>query len=251
MVSHTTEKSQLLPSQHSSDNSTTKNREDLEAEESLLKNGSEIQFRTFKGQGSWDEYIGEGNSTKRKVILIGALVAVLGGFFGLFMMPDSTDSDSVAKHHLSEAVKDARAPLSLLHPTELGLADFVRPEDSSPPELLSRLLSGGEKKGSFPTNSWYQSMLLVDDEPDAGSRVYAIPYVLDVVGPIPGLRVHPNHIMSSAEVVEVNIQANYGLTVGAAPDAKEKHAHEDTSRRYEVSYMTNLGVTLGWVSTFF
>ena len=177
---------------------------------------------------------------------------------------------------------DLTAPLSLLHPTkDLGLANVVRPSESSPGWVLthqkvnvSQAAKASKKKNyrarqhsinnnvidrAYPTNAWYQNFLLLTDaeEPQERHRVYAIPYVVDAAGPIPGVRVHPNHITGSTDVVQINIVEQYGLTVGAAPDAtshsnsRAKDTNEqkkDWTHRFQAHAMTDLGVTLGFVS---
>jgi hypothetical protein len=138
--------------------------------------------------------------------------------------------------------------LSKLHPVDdLGLYSFARSKDSSPPSALTK---GAEKNGgraSFPTNAWYQNILMMDDEPSNIHRVYTVPFVLDPAGPIPGLRVHPNHIKASTAVVQLNTVEAYALTVGATADATEKHNTTET-HGYIIENMTPLGVTLGYVS---
>ena len=187
-----------------------------------------------------------------------------------------------------------KQPLSTLHPVyDLGLPQFSRPEDSRPPKALlgsttkARQLAaedgnsgGGESQGPgpgnnipnvFPTNAWYQNMLLVrdGDEPTEVNRAYSTPFLVDAVGPIPGLRVHANHVDASTAVVQLNSVNTYGLTVGAAPDgatlatlmaatsaaattedsnATNTAAARDHSNKYSVENMTPLGVTLAWVS---
>jgi hypothetical protein len=74
-----------------------------------------------------------------------------------------------------------------------------------------------------------------------------VPFVLDPAGPIPGLRVHPNHIKASTAVVQLNTVEAYALTVGATADATDKHNGTET-HGYIIENMTPLGVTLGYVS---
>jgi hypothetical protein len=138
--------------------------------------------------------------------------------------------------------------LSKLHPVDdLGMYSFSRDKGSSPPSALTK---GAEKNGgwaSYPTNAWYQNILMMDDEPSSIHRVYAVPFVLDPAGPIPGVRVHPNHIQASTAVVQLNTVEAYALTVGAAGDATSKLNSTETNG-YIIENMTPLGVTLGFVS---
>lgn len=155
-----------------------------------------------------------------------------------------------------------RQPLSLLDPVEdLMLLGFKRPKDSRPKPVLTRGgMNGGDNHdgedhedestpGPFPTGAWYQNLLLVDGEPSGIHRTYSIPYIVDVTGPIPGLRLHGNRVGASSEVVQVYNVDEYGLTVGAARDvtlrARSKPLEE--THQYRVKKATNLGLTLQWV----
>jgi hypothetical protein len=150
-----------------------------------------------------------------------------------------------------------RQPLSLLDPVDdLMLLGFKRPKDSRPKPVLTRASKEEDLEeeeeatpGPFPTGAWYQNLLLVDGEPSGIHRTYSIPYIVDVVGPIPGLRLHGNRVGASSEVVQVYNVDEYGLTVGAAKDvtvrAKSKDA--DPTHQYRVKKTTNLGLTLEWV----
>jgi hypothetical protein len=139
-------------------------------------------------------------------------------------------------------------PLSRLDPVkDLGLMDYPRPRDSQPGDALTHEnVSGDKMSGPFPTNAWYQNLLMIKNEPSEVHRAYSIPYIVDAIGPIPGLRLHPNHVGASSEVVQLYNVDQYGLTLGAAPDATSSHS-ADRTHRYHVEKMTNLGVTLQWV----
>lgn len=139
-------------------------------------------------------------------------------------------------------------PLSSLHPVaDLGLTEFNRSDSLRPPYALSKG-SAAKGRSSFPTNAWYQNLLMMDGEPSSINRVYPGPFLVDTTGPIPGLRVHPNHIDASTAVVQLNIVEAYGLTVGAAADATVKPKNSTYSNSYVVENMTPLGVTVAFVS---
>jgi hypothetical protein len=166
-------------------------------------------------------------------------------------------------------------PLSLLDPIhDLGLAGWDRsPDESSFPSFYynadadaddrygnnnSRKLSASEssnnnnttsrKKKALPTNAWYQNMLQVshNDEPTNLQRTYPVPYLVDVVGLIPGLRMHATDIDASDMVMQLSFNENAGLVLGATEhlSSKKKTIH---SHRYKVLKTTNLGITLEWV----
>jgi hypothetical protein len=148
-------------------------------------------------------------------------------------------------------------PLSLLDPVDdLQLLGFKRPKDSRPKSVLTRGDPNADGKegeestpGPFPTGAWYQNLLLVDGEPSGIHRTYSIPYIVDVVGPIPGLRLHGNRVGASSEVVQVYNVDEYGLTVGAARDVtlRARSKPVEPTNQYRVKKTTNLGLTLEWV----
>ena len=146
--------------------------------------------------------------------------------------------------------KNKRKPLSEVHPVELGVPKFSRPKSSRPSEVLTHNKKTNKTKEEddvhgrgggpthFPTNAWYQNMLLVNDGgggPTEVNRVYSTPFLVDAVGPIPGLRLLPNQVSASTSVIQINDLVEYGLTVGAAPDAtttlKHDDHHDDHKRR--------------------
>lgn len=152
--------------------------------------------------------------------------------------PDSDD-------HLVPS-DDRFAPFSYKDPVrDLGLMEFIRPEASAPPK---NLFPG--KHSALPTNAWYQNLLLAHDEPSNLQRAYAVPYVFEVVGIIPGLRIHPaHHVLASASVMQLSFNELYSLTLGATGDLQRPKAKE--SYKYEIAEATELGVTLQWVCASF
>ena len=167
--------------------------------------------------------------------------------------PSSTwkDSDLIPYGPSKEATtkNGTRAPFSTLHPvTDLGLYDFPRPKTSIPARPM---IEGLTNRQSYPTNAWYQSLLMPLEEPTDLHRAYAIPYVVDTVGPVPGLRLHPNHIDASSFVIQLYVINEYGVTVGAAADASSSHHSSTTNNnlthQYRVTQATPLGLTLNWV----
>lgn len=145
---------------------------------------------------------------------------------------------------------DARQPLSALHPVEdLGLAAFQRPDATAPPHhrFLGRTREHG-LDSPVPTNAWYQNLLMVDGEPSNLHRAYSTPYLLDMVGPFPGLRVHTNHILASTQVLQLTFNENFGMVLGAEVDLSSKKGKtSELSKAYKIKRTTELGVTLKWV----
>lgn len=134
---------------------------------------------------------------------------------------------------------------------DLQLLEFNRPKETGPPAKLflnHAVSSSTQKRTTLPTNAWYQNMLLLRGEPSSIHRVYASPYMLDVVGMIPGLQAHPNHIDSSKFVMQLSYDALSGLTLGATGDAANGNPTSDKdSHRYSILTTTKLGLTIGWV----
>lgn len=142
------------------------------------------------------------------------------------------------KHWLDGA---ERPPFSTLDPVhDLGLYSLSRPDGSSPPASILR----DTKQRALPTNTWYQNLLMAKGEPNSVHRAYPMPYVVDTVGPIPGLRAHPNHLVASTTVVQLSFVESHGLTLGAA--AANESKSEPPSRQYSVVSTTALAVTLEW-----
>lgn len=195
----------------------------------------------------------KGAAARRRLIMFVGL-AVIAFFavaaFGFFGRKPSNGADVIPFPGTK------RRAFSALHPVhDLGISPFARPEDSRPPKALTKGAETTDSQ-SFPTNAWYQNMLLVRGEPTAVNRAYATPFLVDAVGPIPGLRVIPNHVDASTAVVQLNTIDEYGLTVGAAPDAtltdankSKKDSNSTYSNEYSVDNMTPLGLTLAWVSS--
>jgi hypothetical protein len=226
-------------------------------------------------------------------LLVGMSVLVASSM-GIFQKPttthrangNSTDDDSSShneKGHDDDHFDtgDGR-PFSLLDPvSDLGLPEVTRFEGASPDwSYLGRAFPFNMKHGSkhddedngiadnrrraIPTNSWYQNLLLAHGQPSNLQRAYPSPYLVDVVGMIPGLRIHATHVNSNSMVMQLSFNEDYGLVVGAAAD-KSSHQSEKTkestkkeedhggntgkglSQKYKVAETTDVGITLEWV----
>lgn len=130
-----------------------------------------------------------------------------------------------------------RAPFSTLDPVaDLGLNTFHRPHWSSVPPPLSAI-----NATNYPTNAWYQNLLMAWEEPELIHNAYSIPYIVDCSGPFPGLRIHPTHVGASSSVVQLDIVEQYAVILGVSDEAMEH------TRTYQVTHTTPLGVTLDWV----
>ncbi|KAL7557473.1 hypothetical protein ACA910_019321 [Epithemia clementina (nom. ined.)] len=143
---------------------------------------------------------------------------------------------------------DCKSPLSMLDPVDdLGLADFHRPNTSMPSSVLHQYIERHNSRRPIPTNAWYQNLLLIrsGQEPSSSNRAYTIPYIVDAAGPIPGLRMHTNHMYSSTNVLQLNVNEMHGITMGAV-HSKLGQSDVKTKNIFSVQEMTQLAVTLSW-----
>ena len=135
-------------------------------------------------------------------------------------------------------------PFSVVDP-----ADYFpvteRAEGSLP---SSRLAALKEQHSSLPTNAWYQNFLLLRDgeSPTADHRAYTQPYVVDVAGPLPGLRMQLGKIDTTSDQVIVADGTADALTLGVAPPSATTFDSVDMG--YNVVAANDLGLTLEWVS---
>lgn len=139
-----------------------------------------------------------------------------------------------------------RTPFSLLNPVlDLEITDFQRPETTRPSLVLAKYMAK-HKNRALPTNSWYQNFLLLRDGelPSSANRAYAVPYILDAAGPVPGLRIHTNDIGSSSNVIQINVNDLHGITMGVVQGTSEPSI--DMDKVYSVQEMTQLAVSLEW-----
>lgn len=192
--------------------------------------------------------------SRRWVIAIGAIGLLVGASAVAIAVPISARKGGGDVQLVQLAQQEERfigassstlQVFSTLDPVrDLGLMDFNRPDASKPPSTLTNGVSSGK---SYPTNSWYQNMLLTKgSKPEATHRAYAIPYVVDAVGPVPGVRVHPSHSSSSNTEVHMNVVESFGLTLGSVQTVGDSVADDDYI--YHIQKTTPLGLTLEWVS---
>jgi len=155
------------------------------------------------------------------------------------------------QHHIDKYSTINIEPLSYKSPTELGILSYNR--QSSRPESVFGSVQNGSMIGvPLPTNEWYLNLVVgLDDNPgengqydnyaSEANRVYTIPYIVDVVGPIVGIRLHYPNVLSYGTVVQSNFVPQHGLTLGAINDG--------FTRRYQVDEDTlpsKLGIGLRW-----
>lgn len=201
-----TEQTRLLPSSNSS------------ASLELEKNGSNGDRKTESKRGP--------------AVFAALIVAILVTALSLFRGPFRKAFELPSKETM-----DWHAPLSTKDPVhDLGLYDFDRPDGSKPP-----IEHASDR--ALPTNAWYLNLMLVGGQPGSTQRAYTIPYVIDVEGPIPGVRVHPNHVDGSSTEIHVDMIEQNGITLGATSSLEKRKM--DLS--YKILATTPLGITLQWV----
>lgn len=144
-------------------------------------------------------------------------------------------------------------PFSTKSPMELNIPMYDARSTETRPSVLTfgpQLSKGAFKSQTpLPTNSWYQNVLALRHEKDLSQnhRLYSIPYILDFVGSIAGVRVHMPYILPSDTVVQLSYFHEHGLTLG-------RHVTKDNDRVYtllhdessDVSSFTPLGIHLQW-----
>jgi len=158
---------------------------------------------------------------------------------------------------------DSPRALSELDPvSDIQLYPFDRPKISKPPKLFGKYHYGQVHTAQpLPTNQWYENMFLLTDgagDPNENNRLYTIPYVIDTVGPIPGIRLFETRVLGMDKVVQVTYVNFHGLTLGAthnlaaeAQDTAKSIVHKPYTLDDDRSSvpMSPLGITLKWKST--
>lgn len=143
-------------------------------------------------------------------------------------------------------------PLSFKSPAELGIPVYERPTSSLPGFVFGSVQKGAQIGVPLPTNEWYLNLIvgLDDNAGEKGqydnyageeNRVYTIPYVIDTVGPIVGMRMHYPNIVSYGTVVQSVFVSSHGLTMGTLD--------KGFTRRYELDAQTlpsKLGIGIRW-----
>ena len=130
------------------------------------------------------------------------------------------------------------SPFSDLTPAELGFHPHPRPSSSRPGTVFgswrhgpqstvssSRLGAGLKSSAAhgaaMPTNAWYQNLLVGsvnEGHLTPNNRAYTVPYLMDFVGPVPGVRVQFPHVLSSDTIIQLSAVERHGLTLGTLND---------------------------------
>lgn len=143
-------------------------------------------------------------------------------------------------------------PLSYVSPAELGIQSFNRPENSRPGSVFGSVQQGSQMGVPLPTNEWYLNLIVgLDEDPGQNgkydnyvgeaNRVYTIPYIVDTVGTVVGLRLHYPNVLSYGTVIQTNFIPEHGLALGTDD--------EGFTRQYQVDEDTlpsKLGIGIRW-----
>jgi len=167
-------------------------------------------------------------------------------------VPYSPNARTTPTADLTLNIHTERGPISVLDPVaEVGFEQFSRPTGLSPPQCLTDkpYLLSTNNRSAMPTNAWFQNavMLKENDEPSEMQRVHTIPYIVDMIGPISGIRLNPNYLISSTNVLQLSMIPQHSLTIGSAPTIEDiVGKRSSASRAYTVQNTTPLGFTLEW-----
>jgi len=255
---------------------TPRQQEDLATEQSNLLNknlsnssmGSieeiqkdlEVQIQTIRK--NWcDRSLPFANKRNLLLSLLVALftVLVLGIASGSSWGGEGTNIDVIDNLPIDGG---ARFPLSQLDPVhDLKLSEHGRPRNDPSFPSYYYAKDADRPFKALPTNAWYQNILQapVDGEPANVQRIYPGPYLLDVVGTIPGLRIHVTDIVASDMVMQLTFIERFNLVLGATKSILSSSQGDDndsdsdsdkgSTNRYQVLETTELGVTLEWEAT--
>jgi hypothetical protein len=211
-------------------------------------------------EGRGDSFTPSVWHVRRRVTRRGAVILCVGVALAIYILGlalarpggkgQQLDGNMDSSPNLTIASIPHPIPFSRLDPvTDLGIGAIDRPAGSRPPQVLRKLRQAHNGTAALPTNAWYQNLLLLGDgeQPVASKhRAYTIPYMIDVAGPIPGVRLHLGHVHVTGTSAELQVEEIYGITLGAMSTTDSPM--DGLPRRYQVEETTPLAVTLGWVS---
>lgn len=210
--------------------------------------------------GSFDSLEGGDPNFRRQVrrkklmtrgIALAVCLAVALGVYGLASGPatpkKTSDQLNPSENNHEEAnIPDTSTkPLSKKHPvTDLKIPEVLRTSAAPNEDLF-----GPNTSPARPTNAWYENLVLCKGEPTEEQRVYPLPYLVDTVGPLAGIRVNSPTVKAGATDIQLIEIPQHGLTVGAAAPAHVVDGTVTKSKAYTITQMTPLGITLEWNGT--
>jgi hypothetical protein len=193
------------------------------------------------------------SSNNRKVLLTLTMTVFLAIGFASFA-PNNKSNISLPSHEpeiplvaLSNTFSYVSPqPFSKLDPiSDMNLLGVARDANTGPPGNIFRF----DEMTAVPTNMWYQNLLLHHEgEPSELQRVYTIPYMIDLAGPIPGMQLHPNHMDATSNVIQLSYVILHGLTLGVAMRSDlASTSDKSLTKDYSVLQTSELGITMSWV----
>jgi Glycosyl hydrolase family 81 C-terminal domain len=217
--------------------------------------------------GCW----GFGGQVVAAVVVAGIAVAVCFGVYHFFLAaPPGASSSS------SSSLRSMSTGLAISPVADLGLISVVRDLDGLKPgrawgeyrrsgsnssiSSVRTAEAGGEEADGpsssrgrgrpLPTNVWYLNLLsdLAGTKYNTeASRVYTVPYILDTVGSIPGVRVHWPTIQASDRNIQMVVDVENGLTLGgAAGTVRPEYTLASAASSDGDDVLSPLGLSLEW-----
>jgi endoglucanase Acf2 len=151
---------------------------------------------------------------KRSTVMVTASVAVIMGVLlviSVLYFPVKFQPEPL----LSAAWSSKAEPFSYADPTSLGILSIDRTQGSKPGKILSNLISTNPlshmPETPLPTNTWYQNLILGDENTNSENKIFQIPHIIDTAGYIPGIRTHPAHLQANDRMVMVSYLLLYLL----------------------------------------
>ena len=206
---------------------------------------------SFSMEGGDPTFRRQMRRTKMIKLLAAGLVLLVACTVGWSVLGNDQETPALPvtpNHHnqIEPSKPKSAPPLSLKHPvTDLDLPSVLR--TSAAPH---RALFGPLTSPAIPTNAWYENLILVgpSGDPTGEQRVYPLPYLVDTVGPLPGLRVNSPYVKAGATDIQLIEIPQHGITLGASrPVARTFPSKNGISKKYTITHMTPLGITLEWV----
>lgn len=211
---------------------------------------------------------------RKNNVLFGGLAAgmILLVAYDMLTNNDSSDlnSNSISQRNDSAAlpagtvavppITDKEShPFSSLAPFDTNstaLFSYKRPYGSQPGPVYGPSLSKGARTSgvALPTNAWYQNLLLGTAGHDSllptdSNQLYTLPNIVDLVGPIPGIRTHRPFHAGGDHVVQMAFLPLQGLTIGRRSfGSKEEWGYtllESGESGDDIAF-SNLGLNIQW-----
>jgi hypothetical protein len=169
------------------------------------------------------------NYKEKRIFLITLSLFLSFILFYLFVFPStslSTSSgffipaDRLPILHASWSSKSA--PFSTVDPQALGVIGLDRPSVSMPAPVFDGLL---KQDIPLPTNAWYENFFIgtPTTDPD-GSKVFQVPYIMDIASVIPGIRTHACHVQAFGRQVMMTHELENGFSLGARESYSVNHS---------------------------